>query len=119
MILGVDAGRAAGDRTGMGRYVQHLLLAWSSQELPFELVRVFSPAPLADVPDDPRFRFEVLPGPASELVWQSLRLRGAARGVDVLFGQYTLPPGYRGRGVIDNLGIYEGQFAIPTGGSGP
>jgi glycosyltransferase involved in cell wall biosynthesis len=113
VILGVDAGRAVGDRTGVGRNVQHLLSAWSHQELPFELVRVFSPAPLDDVSDDPRFRFEVLPGPGSELLWQALRLRRASAGVDVLFGQYTLPLGWRGRGVVDNLGIYEGRFAIP------
>jgi glycosyltransferase involved in cell wall biosynthesis len=112
VILGVDAGRAVGHRTGVGRYILHLLSAWSHQELPFKLVRIFSPAPLDGFPDDPRFRYEVLPGPASELVWQTFRLRGAARGVDVLFGQYTLPPGYRGRAVINNLGIYEGQFAI-------
>jgi glycosyltransferase involved in cell wall biosynthesis len=113
VILGVDAGRAVGDRTGVGRNVQHLLSAWADEELPFELVRVFSPKPLEAVPDDPRFRFEVLPGPAGELAWQARRLRGAAAGVDVLFGQYTLPPGWRGRGVVDNLGIYEGRFAMP------
>lgn len=113
MILGVDAGRAVGDRTGVGRNVQHLLAAWTGREIPFERVRVFSPAPLEDAPDDPRFELEVLPGPASELAWQALRLRRAARGVDVLFGQYTLPPGWRGRGVVDNLGIYEGRFAMP------
>lgn len=113
MILGVDAGRAVGHRTGVGRNVQHLLAAWAREELPFELVRVFSPAPLDDVAEDARFRFEVLPGPRSELAWQALRLHRAAADVDVLFGQYTLPPGWRGRGVVDNLGIYEGRFAIP------
>ncbi len=113
MILGVDAGRAVGDRTGVGRYILHLLSAWSRAPLPFEVVRIFSPAPLDGFPDDPRFRYEVLPGPRSELVWQPLHLRRPARDVDVLFGQYTLPPGYRGRGVINNLGIYEGKFAIP------
>lgn len=113
VILGVDAGRAVGERTGVGRYVLHLLSAWSSGPLPFETVRVFSYAPLESFPDDPRFRYEVLPGSASELAWQPLKLRPAAKGVDVLFGQYTLPLGYRGRGVINNLGIYEGALAIP------
>lgn len=113
MILGVDAGRAVGERTGVGRYVLHLLTAWSRSLLPFETVRVFSYAPLEGFPDDSRFRYEVLPGSPSELVWQPLRLRPAARDVDVLFGQYTLPPGYRGHGVINNLGIYEGALAIP------
>jgi glycosyltransferase involved in cell wall biosynthesis len=113
VILGVDAGRAVGDRTGVGRNVQHLLSSWALQAIPFERVRVFSPARLEDVPDDPRFDFEVLPGPAGELAWQARRLRRAAAGVDVLFGQYTLPPGWRGRSVVDNLGIYEGRFAMP------
>ena len=113
MILGVDAGRAVGERTGVGRYVLHLLSAWSRSELPFETVRVFSYAPLEGFPTDPRFRYEVLPGSASELVWQPLKLRPAAKAVDVLFGHYTLPLGYRGRGVINNLGIYEGDLAIP------
>src|SRR5262249_44254195 len=113
VILGVDAGRAVGERTGVGRYVLHLLTAWSRGPLPFETVRVFSYAPLEGFPDDPRFRYEVLPGSASELVWQPLRLRPAARDVAVLFGQYTIPLGYRGRSVINNLGIYEGPLAIP------
>lgn len=112
MILGVDAGRAVGERTGVGRYVLHLLSAWARGPLPFDAVRVFSPAPLEAFPDDPRFRYEVLPGPRSELAWQLRQLRRPAGDVDVLFGQYTLPPGYRGRGVINNLGIYEGEFAI-------
>jgi glycosyltransferase involved in cell wall biosynthesis len=113
VILGVDAWRAVGDRTGVGRNVEHLLTAWSRQDVPFELVRIFSPAPLSGVPEHPSFRFEVLPGPAGELRWQASRLRRAASGTDVLFGQYTLPPGYRGRCVVDNLGIYRGRFAIP------
>jgi glycosyltransferase involved in cell wall biosynthesis len=113
VILGVDAWRAVGDRTGVGRNVQHLLGGWARQELPFELVRIFSPAALSDVPEHPKFRFETLPGPEGELRWQAGRLRRAAAGVDLLFGQYTLPVGYRGRCVVDNLGIYRGEFAIP------
>jgi glycosyltransferase involved in cell wall biosynthesis len=113
VILGVDAGRAVGERTGVGRYVLHLLTAWSQTELPFETLRIFSPAPLEGFPDDPRFRYEVLPGPRSELAWQPVYLRRAAKDVNVLFGQYTLPLGFRGRGVINNLGIYEGALAIP------
>jgi len=93
VILGVDAGRAVGERTGVGRYVLHLLSAWSRSDLPFETVRVLSYAPLEGFPTDPRFRYEVLPGSASELVWQPLRLRPAAKEVDVLFGHYTLPLG--------------------------
>jgi glycosyltransferase involved in cell wall biosynthesis len=113
VILGIDAGRAVGDRTGVGRNISYLLGAWSRQDIPFDRVRVFSPAPLVEVPADDRFALEVLRGPGTGLLWQALRLRPAAAGVDVLLGHYTLPPGYRGRGVVYNLGIYRGRFAMP------
>lgn len=110
MVLGVDAGRAAGPRTGVGRDLEHLLAAWSREELPFELVRVFSPAPIEGVPVGGRLRLEVLPGRPG-IRWQSGPLRRAAAGVDVLFALYTLPPGFRGRSVVGNLGILEGRHA--------
>src|SRR5581483_7084223 len=113
MVLGVDASRAVGRRTGVGRYLEHLLSAWSGRDLPFERVRVFSPAPLPGVALGEPLRAEVLPSGSAGLRWQATRLRGAARGVDVLFSSYTLPPGFAGRSVVGNLGIYEGALAIP------
>ena len=112
MVLGIDASRAAGPRTGVGRNVQHLLCAWASQPSEFESIRIFAPAPIDDLPNDPRFRFELLPSRMPGIVWQTRELGPAARGVDLLFSQYTLPLGYAGRSVVNNLGIYEGEFAF-------
>ena len=112
MILGIDASRAVGQRTGVGRDLQHLLAAWASQPLPFESVRVFAPSTIGDLPADNRFHLELLPSRGSGIWWQLAKLKRAAEGVDVLFAPYTLPPGYEGRSVVNNLGIYEGKFAF-------
>lgn len=111
MILGVDAYRAAGPRCGVGRYLEYLLHAWAGRELAFDGVRVFSPEPLDAPPVDERFAYEPLTGRSTGVVWQARRLRPRLRYVDVLFAPYTTPPGYRGRSVVSNLGIYEGTHA--------
>ena len=46
------------------------------------------------------------------IVWQTRKLGAAARSIDLLFTQYTLPLRYRGRSVVNNLGIYEGELAF-------
>jgi glycosyltransferase involved in cell wall biosynthesis len=112
VVLGIDASRAAGPRTGVGRNVQHLLRAWSTQASEFESIRIFAPAPIDDLPADPRFRLEVLPSGMPGIVWQTRALGAAARDVDLLFTQYTLPLRYQGRSVVNNLGIYEGTLAF-------
>jgi glycosyltransferase involved in cell wall biosynthesis len=113
MVLGVDAYRAVGARTGVGRNLEYLLDAWGRREVPFEQVRVFAPAPLPDLPANERMALEVLPSSGPGLWWQIRRLRPRAARTDVLFGFYTLPPGHRGRSVVANLGIYEGAYAFP------
>lgn len=97
----------------MGRDLEHLLESWSRQELPFERVRLFAPAPVPVVPADDRFRLEVLAARRPGLWWGLRHLRPKARELDVLYAPYVIPPGYRGRNVVLNLGIYEGPFAIP------
>jgi glycosyltransferase involved in cell wall biosynthesis len=112
VILGVDASRAVGDRTGVGRNVVYLLRGWAGQDAPFEHIRVFTPAPLDDVPADPRIGVEVLPGRGGGLLWQATSLRRAAADVDVLLGHYSLPPAWSGRGVVYNLGILGGRHRL-------
>lgn len=111
MILGVDAYRAAGERCGVGRYLEYLLHAWAGGDLPFSQVHVFSPEPLEAPPVDERFTFEPLTGGSKGIMWQERRLRPRLRDVDVLFAPYTTPPSYRGPAVVSNLGIYEGAHA--------
>ena len=112
MILSVDASRAAGQRLGVGRTMENLILSWSQQELPFEQVRVLSPAPLDDLTTDERFIPDVGSGGDLTLWWQLKSLRVGAQRTDILFAPYTLPPGLRGRAAIYNLGIYEGEHAL-------
>src|SRR5262249_62417766 len=93
----------------------HLLHAWARQELPFDEIRVLAPGPREGFPDDPRFRLRIVPpvGGSTGLLWQATRLRAAASGADVFFGHYSLPPAYRGRGVVYNVGTYRGRWAVP------
>jgi glycosyltransferase involved in cell wall biosynthesis len=112
VILGVDASRAVGDRTGVGRNVIYLLRGWAGQDFPFERIRVFTPGPLDDVPDHPRIDVEVLARRGGGLLWQATSLRRAAADVDVLLGHYSLPPGWSGRGVVYNLGILGGRHRL-------
>lgn len=113
MILAVNGDRAAAQRTGVGRTIEYLLKAWSGTELPFDEVRVVSPEPIDDLPPDPRFRSQVAPARGPGILWQIRRLERMAKPADVLFSFYTLPPNHRGRSVVANCGIYEGEHAIP------
>jgi len=111
VILGVDASRLTGPRTGVGRYLEYLFREWSRIELPFERVRLFSPAPIDKLPDDPRFELAVLPSGRPGLWWNAAKLRRRAADVDVMFAPYVLPPLLRGRAVVANLGVLEGPHA--------
>jgi glycosyltransferase involved in cell wall biosynthesis len=113
MILAVDATRAVGLRTGVGRWLEYLIQGWSRQPLPFEQVRILAPAPITDLPDNKQLVQQLVPGSGSSVWWQFAHLRPAAEEADALFAIYTLPPGFRGRSVVYNLGIYEGQYAFP------
>ena len=109
MIVGVDASRLVGPRTGIGRSYEKLLSGWAAAPaLPADRIDLFSPAPIEDVPDDPRQRLRVLPAAAPGLWWQLSALRRQAASLDVLMAPYALPPGYRGKAVVENHGILEG-----------
>ena len=112
MILAMNGDRAAEARTGVGRNIEYLVNAWAQQPLPFDQVRIVSPSPIEDLPEDPRFHPQVAPARGPGLIWQMRELRRAARSADVLFSFYSTPPNFRGRSVVANLGIYEGQYAI-------
>jgi glycosyltransferase involved in cell wall biosynthesis len=113
MILGVDGHRAAGGRVGVGRTLEYVLRSWSGRTLPFDEVRVFSPCALADLSVDGRLTVDVVPARGPGIWWQLTRLRSRAAATDALFAYYTLPPGLSGPSVVANLGIYEGEFALP------
>ena len=112
MIVGVDVSRLVGPRTGIGRSYEQLLRGWAaSPELAAERIDLFSPAPVDDIPDDPRIRLQVLPARHPGLMWQFVGLRPRSRRIDVLMAPYSLPLGYPGRAVVENHGILEGPDA--------
>ena len=114
MNLGVDASRAVGSSTGVGRYLEYLLREWARIELPFQRVHVFSHGPTGVVPlADERFVQEILPARRAGIVWQQRRLRSAANAMDVFFAPYSAPLGLATPLVVANLGIYEGALALP------
>jgi glycosyltransferase involved in cell wall biosynthesis len=109
VIVGVDASRLVGPRTGIGRSYEQLLGGWAAApELAAERVDLFSPAVIEDVPDDPRLRLNVVPAKAPGIWWQTTALRRRASGLDVLMAPYALPLAYPGRAVVENHGVLEG-----------
>ena len=115
MNLGVDVSRLQGPRTGVGRYVEYLLRAWAAQPLPFERLRLFSRAPVPDLPADERLVPAVLPSRWGGIAWQLTRLAPAARAESALLSFYTLPPRGRPPSVLVNQGILVGPYAETAG----
>ena len=103
MQVGFDAQRLAGQRLGVGRYIEYLLRHWTSQMQPDENCTIFLRRPLP--PSDPigtgRFPARVLAPSLSGLLWQNVVLPTAARRTDVLFcPSYSMPLAFRGRCVV-------------------
>ena len=103
MNIGVSAWRLAGQRLGIGRYIEYLLKHWTTMLRVDERVAVFVHEPfdrsalnLSDA-----FSARVIRPRLKNAIWENLLLPRAAAGVDVLFGpSYTLPLTYRGRSVV-------------------
>jgi glycosyltransferase involved in cell wall biosynthesis len=113
VVLGLDASRLAGQRTGVARYLEYMLRFWSAPDTPVDRIELFSPSPLEGVPEGSSFRHRVEPSRGPGSWWQLTRLRPKASEIDVLFSPYVIPPGYRGRSVVSNLGILAGSNQSP------
>jgi glycosyltransferase involved in cell wall biosynthesis len=102
--------RLAGQRLGVGRYIEYLLRHWASQLEEEEEVSLFVRRP---VEDDlralgPRVKPVLLESRLSGIPWENLRLRGAAAGHDVLFcPAYTTPLAFRGPVVVATHSVEE------------
>ncbi len=100
-VLGIDAHRLAGTRSGVGRYVAELLREWAGAETPFGEIVVFAPRDIEDdvLPPSHSFRVHELSGDGGlAFHWG---LGRAARDVDLLFcPSYAAPLAYRGPYVV-------------------
>ncbi|HEX2721700.1 MAG TPA: glycosyltransferase family 1 protein [Gemmatimonadaceae bacterium] len=97
MRIAFNGQRLAGQRLGVGRYIEYMLRYWSrmlepSEEVTLFLRRKLDPAGLAYLGLSDRIRPKVLSPDVSGIVWENLRLGFAASGTDVLFcPAYTAP----------------------------
>src|SRR5262245_31591010 len=113
MKLGFNAVRLTRPFTGVGRFAECVLEAWSRMKLPFEKVILYSPAAI----DPKRVLFPLdafetrVGGPAGpDPLWENAYLPSRAAEVDVFFSpSYTLPLRYPGKSAVMNLGPSENR----------
>lgn len=113
MHLGFNAIRLTRKFTGVGRYMECLLKAWSEVALPFDRVTLFTHTPLEQerlaFPLD-RYETRIIGKVQPDPVWEATALGPVMSEVDVLFGpSYTLPLLGRGRSVVTNHGPAENE----------
>jgi glycosyltransferase involved in cell wall biosynthesis len=109
--LAVVGARLAEPLTGVGRYLEKLLEHWADADHPFERIVVHAPAKtlLSAQALSGRNQERIIPRRFSPLYWEQVQLVSALRGADIVFAPYTLPLLAASRGVVSNLGIYEGR----------
>ena len=103
MRIGFSGWRLAGQRLGIGRYIEYMLKHWNALLEPSDRVIIFVHEPfdrnslgLSD-----QFRVEVIKPRLTNAVWENILLPRHLRDIDVLFGpSYTVPVLYRGKTVV-------------------
>ncbi len=115
MRIAFNGHRLAGQRFGVGRYLEYLLRNWTQMLRAHEHVSLFIRQPLAgEALDDLRLSNSIRPivlGPdMSGIPWENLVLRRAAARHDVLWcPAYTAPVYYSGRYVVATHSVNEIQ----------
>lgn len=111
--LAIVGTRLSEPLTGVGRYFECLLRHWVERPQPFGAIRLYCPAPPRLPPEvlRPPVDVEIVPSRGSLLYWEHIQLAARLRSADLVFGAYSLPWSAAGRGVVSNLGIYEGRWA--------
>jgi glycosyltransferase involved in cell wall biosynthesis len=114
MRIGINAHRLAGQRLGVGRYIEYMLRHWGGMLAPGESVDLFLRAPLdpssGGFPLAPEIRPRVLRPDLPGTLWENACLRWATKGLDVLFcPSYTAPLAYRGPLVVATHSVNEIQ----------
>lgn len=110
MRIAFNAQRMAGQRFGVGRYLEYMIRHWSRALDDRDRMTIFLRKPLTESPGDlgPRVDLAVLESRLSGLPWENLVLGRAAADHDVLFcPAYSAPLGYRGRLVVATHSVNE------------
>ncbi len=111
--LAVIGARLAEPLTGVGRYLEKLLEHWAELDHCFERIVVYAPSKtrLSAKALGGRNSERVIPQRVSPLFWEQAQMIGPLRRADLIFAPYTLPLALASRGVVSNLGVYEGRPA--------
>lgn len=115
--IGFNAQRLAGQRLGVGRYIEYMIDHWARLLTAEDELTLYLRQPLSVVPSAPRgtLRTRLLESGMSGVPWENLRLRGAARRDDVLFcPAYTAPVGFRGATVVATHSVTEAEPGIES-----
>lgn len=110
--IAVNGQRLAGQRFGVGRYIEYMLRYWADMLDSDELISLFIRRPLdADLLSlSPQIKPCLLASGLSGLPWETLRLRPVAIDHDVLFcPAYTAPLAYAGGLVVATHSVNEVQ----------
>ena len=97
MRIAFNGQRLAGQRLGVGRYIEYMLRYWSrfldpSEEVALFLRRRLEPEALDYLKLSDRILPKVLGPDVSGIAWENIQLGSASRGMDVLFcPAYTAP----------------------------
>src|SRR6266567_818235 len=115
MRIGVSAWRLAGQRLGIGRYIEYLLRHWNSMLDPHDKVTVFLREDLdtSTLGLSSAFSTRIIRPALTNAIWENVLLPKFTDDVDVLFGpSHTLPLTYRGPSVvaIHNVDVVEGSL---------
>src|SRR5690349_13993372 len=103
MHIGVSAWRLAGQRLGIGRYIEYILKYWNPLLASDDRVSIYVHEPFnrRSLSLSDAFESRIVRPKLKNAIWENVLLPRAARGVDVLFGpSYTLPLTYRGKSVV-------------------
>ncbi len=115
VLIGFNAQRLAGQRFGVGRYVEYMIRYWGEMLTADEAMTVYLRKPLAhdeaaalNMPSN--VRTVVTPSHRSGIPWENWHLRRMSRNADVLFcPAYSAPIGYRRPLVVATHSVNEIQ----------
>jgi len=110
MNYGIIGRRLAGQRLGIGRYLEYLLNYWGKMASPSDQFTVYVREPLSE--DGPKlpvvFKTHLVQPKLTGILWENLLLSRHAKDIDVLFcPNYTAPLNYRGPCVVATHSINE------------
>ena len=92
LSIAVNGQRLAGQRFGVGRYIEYMLRHWATQLEGDETVSLFVRRPLDEdlAALSPRIRPVLLESGMSGLPWETLRLRGAAENLALVLPELDM-----------------------------